>query len=584
MSIQFGQGVVSVSLDWTTFKDVVISKNLEMQYVDDGTTLVVFAFKGTLVYSTTLWVGVVPDGVINSGYSQLQNDTDKADFNDNYKDVLNPWATGANAVITTSYSPDVSNNVESNSTLQVDASNRLETHSAITTDEGSYRDDFIGTSLSSSLSGLVTFTSGSTSVTGVGTSFISEVLAYSYVKDGLCPECCFTQVETVENDTTLTLVEPYPGSPPPDGSGFITFWKTATPVSGSIIVLNSTASVNVGLTSGAFGYICKVGDYGPFTLNVNASISRRIANQTAVIGFMDDFASPTKQSVVRFTGTNSSSVDFVTSFGASTHNAQVTTITLPMGVATNVNNLYKIDVSGNQASLMINGVLLAVHNLHIPGPYDSLNVYAGITNTTAVTSSTSLNIDSVYFYNVDRLQIDNDFAGEPIRVTSITKPQYGLSNQPVTITLASLANGSARASTAINNSATLYEDVYFFVKVTTAASSVSSTGYVNVYGYGSVDGGVTYPEGITGTNSAPTLSNPPNLVLLAQVNANANSKTFTAGPFSFCRLYGLDRLPQRWGLVVRNNTGAALNSTAGNHAITYQGVNGSFGTNAQTLV
>jgi hypothetical protein len=159
-------------------------------------------------------------------------------------------------------------------------------------------------------------------------------------------------------------------------------------------------------------------------------------------------------------------------------------------------------------------------------------------------------------------------------VKSTIKPLYGTNNQTVTITLASLTNTSARASTSVDNTTTLYDDVYIFIKYTTAAAATSATGYVNVYGYGTVDGGTTYPEGITGTDAAPTLSAPPNLTLIGQYTANANAKTYTAGPFSFCRMYGLDRLPARWGVVFVNQSGATLNATAGNFAVTYQGVNG----------
>lgn len=159
-------------------------------------------------------------------------------------------------------------------------------------------------------------------------------------------------------------------------------------------------------------------------------------------------------------------------------------------------------------------------------------------------------------------------------VKSTIKPLYGTSNQTVTITLASLANAAARASTSIDNTSTLYDDVYIFLKYTTAAAATSATGYINVYGYGTVDGGTTYPESITGTDAGVTLSAPPNLTLIAQATANANSKTYTFGPFSFCRMYGLDRLPARWGVVFVNKSGATLNATAGNFAVTYQGVNG----------
>ena len=71
--------------------------------------------------------------------------------------------------------------------------------------------------------------------------------------------------------------------------------------------------------------------------------------------------------------------------------------------------------------------------------------------------------------------------------------------------------------------------------------------------------------------AAITLVAPTNLVLIAQMNIVANSTTYKAGPYSFCRMMGFDRLPAKWGIVVQNQSGAAIGATA---TITYQGVNG----------
>lgn len=161
----------------------------------------------------------------------------------------------------------------------------------------------------------------------------------------------------------------------------------------------------------------------------------------------------------------------------------------------------------------------------------------------------------------------------PVKAT--IKPLFGSSGQALTITLASLASSAtaARQSTAIDNSTNLFEDVHLFVKIKTGASGTSATGYVNVYGYATADGGTTYPEGVVGTDGAVTLAAPSNLVLLAQLTANANATTYSAF-FSFANNYGLVRLPQKWGVVVANVSGAALDATAGNHAVLYQGLNG----------
>lgn len=159
-------------------------------------------------------------------------------------------------------------------------------------------------------------------------------------------------------------------------------------------------------------------------------------------------------------------------------------------------------------------------------------------------------------------------------VQATIEPVYA-SSADITITLASLASSvtAARASTVVSNATDLYEDALFFIKYQTIASA-SATGYVNVYGYASIDGGTTYSGGATGSDAALTLTNPTPLVLLVSLPANASSTQYNAGPFSFCRLYGVDRLPERWGFVVTNVSGQALSATAGNNKIFWQGVRG----------
>jgi hypothetical protein len=472
-----------------------------------------------------------------------------------------------------SYSPDPSDRSTVPEQPNLDLSGRMETHSVVTTDEGSFRDDFSGAALTTALAGTLNFTNGSTLVTGTGTAFTTAIVSDQWVKKSADAETLFVQVASVQSDTSLTLSTPYQGTTA-GAASVVSNWNQVTATGGSITVATSVVNLASGTTSGQSSYIQRLGDYLPYTFLSYLSITQRIANQTARVGFRDDWAAPTKRAEVEFTGTVNTTVNFVTAFGSAAADVQTTAVTIPNAGTTATSHAYKIDLSGNQATLSIDGMVVATHNQHIPGPYDSLNVYAGIANTGAAGSSTTLAIDSLYFYNNDRVQVDSDYAGEPLPIKGVVKPVYGTSNQALTITLASLATAGARASTAVDNTVSMFEDVLFFVKTTSAAAATSATGYVNIYGYGTVDGGTTYPEAITGTDAGITLSAPPNLVLLAQITVNANAKTYYAGPFSFCRMYGLDRLPAKWGLVFVNQSGATLNATAGNHSIIYQGVNG----------
>jgi hypothetical protein len=149
--------------------------------------------------------------------------------------------------------------------------------------------------------------------------------------------------------------------------------------------------------------------------------------------------------------------------------------------------------------------------------------------------------------------------------------KYGANSQGFTCTLASLASAAARASTAIDNTTNLFLDVLVFVAIKTASSGVSATGYVNVYVYGTVDGGANYTEGATGTDAAITLTAPPNARLVGVINCVANATTYKGGPMSVAAAFG-GALPDHWGIIVENRTGNTLDATEGNHQKTYQGV------------
>ena len=77
------------SLDWTSFKLSVSAKTLSVQYEDNGTTYLIYGYDLPEVLTCTIWMGTVPPSVVSGGYSQAQNDSDKSDFETNYKPYAN---------------------------------------------------------------------------------------------------------------------------------------------------------------------------------------------------------------------------------------------------------------------------------------------------------------------------------------------------------------------------------------------------------------------------------------------------------------------------------------------------------------
>ncbi len=91
--------------------------------------------------------------------------------------------------------------------------------------------------------------------------------------------------------------------------------------------------------------------------------------------------------------------------------------------------------------------------------------------------------------------------------------------------------------------------------------------------YRTVSGTPTYPDVLDGTDSAETITSA-NVKgsMLRQVATitvdNTSNRPYYFAPVSIAALFGA--MPKFWGLFVVHNTGAALNSTAGNHVIEFE--------------
>jgi hypothetical protein len=73
---------------WTTLKPLITVKAL-LQWDENTDSYKIFWLDGRMVFETTIWKEVVPNGVSEGGYSQSQNDSDKTDFETNYKNYAN---------------------------------------------------------------------------------------------------------------------------------------------------------------------------------------------------------------------------------------------------------------------------------------------------------------------------------------------------------------------------------------------------------------------------------------------------------------------------------------------------------------
>lgn len=150
--------------------------------------------------------------------------------------------------------------------------------------------------------------------------------------------------------------------------------------------------------------------------------------------------------------------------------------------------------------------------------------------------------------------------------------KYGTSNQAFTVTnLHSLGNSTTAVwnSDAIDNSSNLFVDALVTVKIKTHATTGVTNGVAYVYAYGTVDGGTSYTDAVDGTEGAHTTITYPNLRLIGTVSCATVNTTYTGGPFSVAQAFG-GVLPQKWGIVIMNQTGNTLNASGS--SATWQGV------------
>lgn len=131
------------------------------------------------------------------------------------------------------------------------------------------------------------------------------------------------------------------------------------------------------------------------------------------------------------------------------------------------------------------------------------------------------------------------------------------SSTALTHTLNSLAHGSARESTAVDNSTNLYIDAVLRITIALATGTPTGDKRVNIYAYGSEDG-TNYSDNATGSDAAITLRSPTNLAYIGAIyTPDSGGLTYKSLPFAVARAFG-GVLPRKWGIVVQNKTGLAF--------------------------
>jgi len=420
MSIKINSQFTQRNYNWSDWKQVLIIKSFIYQHDDDGSIYTIWGYDGPEVHICNIWKYDVPYTIIDSGYSQEQNDLDKTDFETNYlsdsnKSLIKLALSGvqgqAPAKGLGGFVPDPTNNPyqpvpDEVVSLYVDGEGSLVTRGAAITDEGSLRDDFTGSDISTNLTGTVTFTNNSDIITGSGTLFTQELNRDRYIKlssDGYtkwakilrAPSDIYAQLDGVYTGTT--------GSGTANTTRWLNYPVGNTP--GSYSVGTSKITLASGTNSSGGYIIYRNGDYLPMLATWVMSLSQTINDQTSFFGFRDDILNPNMYCDIIYNGTDSTVILFRSAWDG---DEQSSTISLPAGLDVTQSLRYKIDVSPDYCALTVNGVLVARHDSHVPDPYIEMYLCAGIYNSGA-TSNTNMQIDSIYWSNQDQLQVSSNF-------------------------------------------------------------------------------------------------------------------------------------------------------------------------------
>lgn len=157
-------------------------------------------------------------------------------------------------------------------------------------------------------------------------------------------------------------------------------------------------------------------------------------------------------------------------------------------------------------------------------------------------------------------------------MSTTIKPLFGTSTSITWTSAATLANTNAAGCAAIDNTSNLFLDAYVYIAA--AVGTVASPKVINIYGSFSEDGtnylgNSATTDAYSGTDAAVTLGSPTIFTAPFYFPTQQSSVTAKLVIPSVCKLLGVLILPRKWGLIIENQSGAALTSLSA----TYTGVN-----------
>lgn len=155
---------------------------------------------------------------------------------------------------------------------------------------------------------------------------------------------------------------------------------------------------------------------------------------------------------------------------------------------------------------------------------------------------------------------------------AVLKPKYDANYDALTLTsLAGLAIDSWWQSNVIDNGTDLFMDVLVGGSIQSGTTPTDGTS-IDVFTYGAINTS-DYGQGASGSVGTYTTDGQErNLRYLGTIVVDGTSnQDWEFGPWSVAEAFG-GTMPQKWGIILHNRTGAALNATGTNNAIRVHGV------------
>jgi len=282
--------------------------------------------------------------------------------------------------------------------IALDSQNNLMVRGPVSTDEGSFCDHFLGSSLQATLFKNISFSSGVNIVTS--TTDFDSLEWGQYIRLSTDPDSVLTQIWSVKSSSFVSLLEGYLGSSG-SGNAVISNWKQTIGTGGNITVGSSLCNIVSGTTASTDTYIFRSVDVPNLQMQIRASVSQRISYQSSMVGFADVYPNPNSAAYFEFSGTDDTKVNCVTIAGGETISIQVT---LPGAATSAARQLYEIRLTNDKVSFFVNRVLMFTAIRGVGIPYLTFGLFAHISNTGA-TSSTTLSLDYMMVLNQDSFDV-----------------------------------------------------------------------------------------------------------------------------------------------------------------------------------